>query len=223
MPELEIIGGPQSNFVWATRIALAEKGVPYKLTAVMPHTPDVDAIHPLGKVPAMRHGDFMLCESRAIIGYVDRAFDGPALFPADPKVAAKVEQWISLVITAFDVTGFRPYIGGYVFPGTPDGSPDRARIDAAWPKLEQYLGVIDKAVAAGHLVGDSFTLADAYMFPILFYLRRPPESGAAIARSKSITAYVDRHKVRPSVRDTIPPPFPGRKDPFEKVSAASAA
>ena len=40
MSELEIIGGPASNFVWVCRITCAEKGVPYKLTSVMPHTPE---------------------------------------------------------------------------------------------------------------------------------------------------------------------------------------
>ena len=62
MPELQIIGAPQSNYVWVTRIACIEKGVPYTLVPVMPHSPEVDAIHPFGKIPVMRHGDITLCE-----------------------------------------------------------------------------------------------------------------------------------------------------------------
>jgi glutathione S-transferase len=68
MAELQIIGGPASNFVWMCRIACIEKGVPYSVVSVMPHTPEVDAIHPLGKIPAICHGDVTLCESRAICG-----------------------------------------------------------------------------------------------------------------------------------------------------------
>jgi glutathione S-transferase len=64
--ELQIIGAPQSNYVWVVRIACHEKGVPYTLVPVMPHTPDVDAIHPLGKIPALRHGNVRIAESRAI-------------------------------------------------------------------------------------------------------------------------------------------------------------
>ena len=65
MADLQIIGGSPSNFVWVTRIFCTEKGVPYKHVQAMPHTPEVDAIHPFGKVPVMRHGDVTLCESRA--------------------------------------------------------------------------------------------------------------------------------------------------------------
>ena len=42
------------------------------------HTPEIDAIHPFGKMPVLRHGDFTLCESKAIATYLDRAFDGPS-------------------------------------------------------------------------------------------------------------------------------------------------
>ena len=62
MPELEIIGAPQSNYVWTVRIAAAEKGVPYKFTPLAPHSAEVGAIHPFGKIPVMRHGDLELFE-----------------------------------------------------------------------------------------------------------------------------------------------------------------
>lgn len=37
---------------------------------------------------AMRHGDFILYEFQAITRYIDRAFDGPELRPAEPRAAA---------------------------------------------------------------------------------------------------------------------------------------
>lgn len=210
MPELQIIGGPQSNFVWATRIACAEKGVPYGLSAVMPHTPEVDAIHPFGKIPALRHGDFTLCELRAILTYIDKAFSGPPLFPADAQSAAKVDQWISIVSTNVDFALLRQYMRGYIFPGTPDGSPNRTLIDAALPGMQKTLAVVERAISSGHLVGNGFTMADAYLTPILYYMTKAPESGAVVKGSKSLSSYVERHMARPSIRDTVPPPFPSR-------------
>jgi glutathione S-transferase len=57
----------------------------------MPHSPEVNAIHPLGKIPVMRHGDFRLCESKAIVTYIDRVFPGPKLLPDDAMACAKIE------------------------------------------------------------------------------------------------------------------------------------
>ncbi len=211
MTELQLIGVPQSNFVWVCRIACAEKGVAYTLEPARPHTPEVDAIHPFGKIPAMRHGDVTLCESRAICGYIDHAFKGPPLIPTDPVRAAEVEQWVSLINTTIDPLMVRQYLLAYFFPGTEDGSPNRGSIEAALPKMEAQFQILDRAVAkTGHLVGDSFTLADIDLVPILYYLSKMPESGAMLAKAPHLTAYFERHMARPSVKETTPPPFPGK-------------
>lgn len=211
MPELQIIGAPQSNYVWVTRIACIEKGVPYTLVPVMPHSPEVGAIHPFGKIPVMRHGDITLSELRAITYYLDHAFVGPPLAPRDPVAGAQAEQWISLVNTTIDPLLVRQYLRAYVFSSMPDGRPNRAWIDEALPKMEAHFAVLDRAVAkTGHLVGDKFTLADINLLPILFYLDKAPESRAMLRRSANLEAYRRRHFERASVEETIPPPFPGR-------------
>jgi glutathione S-transferase len=63
----------------------------------------------------------------------------------------------------------------------------------------------------GHLVGDQFTLADANLMPILFYVRQFPEGRDAIAAATSLAAYYDRHAERPSLKNTVPPPPPARQ------------
>ena len=211
MPELQIIGVPQSNYVWVTRIACAEKGVPYTLVPVRPHTPEVDAIHPFGKIPVMRHGELTLCESRAICFYIDHAFAGPPLAPRDPVAGAEVEQWISLVNTTIDPLLVRQYLASYFFPGTPDGKPDPAKIEGLLPKISANFAVLDRAVAkTGYLVGQSFTLADMNLLPILFYLEKMPESGAMLRQAANLGAYYRRHFERASVKEATPPSLPGR-------------
>jgi glutathione S-transferase len=205
MPELELIGGSPSNYVWTCRIALAEKGVPYRHTSAMPHTPMVDAIHPFGKIPVMRHGEVELCESRAICAYIDNVFDGPKLVPTDPAAAAQVEQWITIVNTTIDPVWLRQYLRAYVFPKTADGSPERDTIAAALPRMEQQFPVMERAVAdTGHLAGATFTLADMNFLPILFYMTTRPESSALLAGMPALKRYLDHHMARQSVQATMP-------------------
>ena len=184
----------------------------------MPHTAEVDAIHPFGKIPVMRHGAVTLAESRAICRYIDDAFDGPSLVPAEAAAAAQVEQWVSIVNTHVDPVWLRQYAGAYLFPGTPDGSPNRPVIDAALAKMEQQFAVMDRAVAGGHLAADRFTLADMNFLPILYYMGKFPESAALRDRHANLTAYCERHLQRPSVQATIP-----QQTPAQAVADAARA
>jgi glutathione S-transferase len=211
MPTLEIIGAPQSNFVRTVRMACAEKSVPYTLTAVFPHSPEVDAIHPFGKIPVMRHGDLGLAETRAICGYIDQAFEGKPLIPRDPVGAAKTEQWISLVCTGFDLVFARQYLVAYFFSGLPGGAPDRAKIDAAMPKLREMFAVLDRELGSRpYLAGADFTLADMFLLPLIYYLEKMPESGEMLQASPNVVAWFQRVSARPSAVETVPPPMPKR-------------
>ena len=212
MPNVEIIGFAPSTYVRTARMVCEEKAIPYELKPAAPHSPDVAAIHPFGKIPVLRHGDFELCESKAIATYLDLTFPGPKLIPTDPRHAALTEQWVSLVNTRMDGTMIRTYLFAYIFPKTDDGQPDRKAIDAVMPALSDEIGLLDRAVAkGGYLAGDSFTFADINVMPILFYLQKFPESAAAIAAAKSLADYYDRLAARPSFQNTTPPPPPARQ------------
>ncbi|MBU6299701.1 MAG: glutathione S-transferase family protein [Alphaproteobacteria bacterium] len=207
MSEIEIIGAPQSTFVRTLRMAMEEKGVSYKLTPARPHTPEVDAIHPFGKVPVMRHGDFTLCESKAIASYIDKAFPGPHLFPDDARLCGQIEQWISLINTAIQPS-IIPYLRGYFFSQQPDGKPDHQMIEAALPNVQANIALLDRAVAkTGHLAGNGFTYADMLALPILDYLKVCPESRDAIGMAKYLSTYFAIQAQRPSFINTTPPPF----------------
>ena len=207
MPTVELIGPAPSTYTRVARMVCEEKAIPYVLKQSPPHSPDVDAIHPFGKVPVMRHGDFELCESKAIATYLDLSFPGPKLIPTEPRQAALTEQWVSLVNTRIDGTLVRTYLLNYIFPKGADGKPDRKVIDGVVPAVKDELDLLDRTVAkTGFLAGDSFTLADINVLPILAYLRNFPESGAAIAAAKSLSAYFDRLSARPSFQNTVPPP-----------------
>jgi glutathione S-transferase len=107
MANVEIIGFAPSTYVRVARMVCEEKAIPYDLKPAAPHSPDVAAIHPFGKIPVMRHGDYELCESKAIATHLDLTFPGPKLIPTDPRHAALTEQWVSLVNTRMDGTMIR--------------------------------------------------------------------------------------------------------------------
>jgi len=97
MSEVTLFGFPRSVYVQMAGIVLTHKEVPYAfhdLETEM-NTRSHIALHPFERVPILRHGDFTVYETSAIVAYVDDAFDGPKLTPSDPQTRARMNQWIS--------------------------------------------------------------------------------------------------------------------------------
>ncbi|MBS0333893.1 MAG: glutathione S-transferase N-terminal domain-containing protein, partial [Proteobacteria bacterium] len=97
MSKIIVHGVPGSPYVRMPLLACEEKGAPYELAAMtfgsgVTKTPEHLARHPFGRIPAIEHGEFKLYEAQAILRYIDRAFDGPALTPADARAAARMDQ-----------------------------------------------------------------------------------------------------------------------------------
>jgi glutathione S-transferase len=224
MTKIQIIGAPFSSYVWAVRMACEEKRVLYDLVPAGLHSPEVCAIHPFGKSPVMRHGDVALFESKAIATYIDRSFPGPKLIPEDARSAAEVEQWVSLVNTTIDPCLIRSYVYGYLMPKGADGKPDRAAIDGLLPTMQQQIDVLDGAVArSGYLAGDSFTLADINLLPVLHFVQRPPEGAEMIRSATNLSAYFSRHSKRSSYMSSFPPPHTPDVIAAIRESASKAA
>jgi len=212
MPKPEILGSSRSSYTRVIRMVCEEKGIEYTLTETPLRAPELFAIHPFGRMPVLRHGDFELCESKAIATYLDRGFSGAQLIPSDLHLAALTEQWISLINTTFDNTLIRTFLFAYISPKTADGMPNRAAIEAVMPAVRQQLAVLDNALSkTGYLVGDQFTLADIFLLPILFYVRLLPEGSQALNAATHLTEYYDRHAARPSFQTTVPPLGPPPK------------
>ena len=216
MTKPEIIGSARSTYTRVARMVCVEKGIDYKLTETMLGAPELRAIHPLGKMPVLRHGEVELFESKAIASYLDRSFAGPAVFPSDPYPAALVEQWVSLVNTVMDRTLIRTYLYAYIAAKTPDGKPDRAAIEAVLPAVRAQVGILDRAVArTGHLVGHQFTFADINLMPMLERVRLAPEGAEALSQARHLAAYYDAHAKRSSFVATVPsagPPGRAKSD-----------
>lgn len=201
--KLEVFGIPQSNYVRAVRMVCEEKQIPYELVPVLPGTDEAKAMHPFGKIPAIRHGNVRICESKAIATYLESIVTEPRLFPAVADQLALMEQWVSLVNTVIDRTLIRQYGLGYFLAQRQGRKVDRAAIDAAVPALRDQIRLLDASVArTGFLVGSSFTYADINLLPILAVVQLYPEGAEAFSQAPALSAYYDQHSQRPSFRAT---------------------
>ena len=143
--------------------------------------PDFRRVSPMGKVPALLHGDTALTDSAAICAYLAEIFPQAGLAPplGDPKRAA-YHQWMI-------------FSGTYLEPGMAEGfgsvKPNRiAHGWGDWPSVLDMLeaGVSDKT----WILGDTFSAADVMVgsganFVRMFGLLPDNERPA-------IHAYIDR-------------------------------
>ncbi|AIF47566.1 SRPBCC domain-containing protein [Dyella japonica] len=221
-----VVGSPISPYVRAVRIALAEKGVAYTLKAVAPHTPDIDALHPFGRIPAMYDGPLEFYETRAILRYIDEAFDGPSLLPQSGVTSrARAEQWYSVM----DDYGYdaivKRFVLQYLFPASADKQPDRTIIDAALPDIDRVLATLDAAYGKrDYLVGNAPCMADYLAAPLLYSLSRMPEGPALLAKYPNVQRAQAVMQARPSFI-AAEPDLAGKADatnvtPLRKASAA---
>lgn len=205
---VEIFGTPHSNFVRAVRVAIAEKGLPYKYHPVRPHSPEARAVHPLGLVPGLRHGEVVLGESLAIVAYIDGLWADTPMGPSGSVAeAAEIAQWISIVATAVDQTLIRRYVVPYAFPKGANGSPDRAAIEAVLPDLREVFTVLEARLnGRDYLAANRFTFADALLLATLNPALRRPEAAEIVAEAPAVRRYFALHSQRRSFVETASAP-----------------
>ncbi len=92
MTDIVIHGLAPRTYTRTARLACEEKGVPHRLEPIEFGSARHLALHPFGKIPILEHGDVRVFETLAITRYVDEAFKGPALQPADAKGPAVMTQ-----------------------------------------------------------------------------------------------------------------------------------
>ncbi len=205
MADVELVGFPQSSYVWSTRIALEEKGVNYTLQAKVDVRSEEYARehHPFKKVPALRHGEVTLFESLAILHYIDEVFDGPKLVPADPVARARMRQWMSATADYLYDSAIRKLaVPRLVAPGM----MSEEAIAENLPTLRKHLEVFDGALAAGPwLAGDSYSLADCVLTPIVFILGQLPEGQEAREGLVNLDRFAEQSQARPSFAAAMPP------------------
>ena len=204
-----ILYGPgYSTYTRSARLALEEKGVGYQHVEVdflqgMPE--DQRARQPFGKVPAFEHDGFRLYETCAIERYVDEAFEGPALQPAEPRGRARMTQ----IISVLDSYTYGPTVGQLVIQRLVaplmGGTPDEAAIEAALPAVRNSMGTLEQLLGdQAFLAGESLSLADLHLAPIFAYFTATPESVPILEDKPGLHRWWEGIKARESMAKTDP-------------------
>ena len=218
MAEAVLFGVPYSTYVRTARIVLAEKGVAYALDPIDIGSVEVRGRHPFGRVPSFQHGELRLFETFAIARYVDEAFEGPPLQPADPGLRAIMTQWISVIVDPIYPRLIREYLIPYIRAARAGAAPEPQPVGSAMgdetggetggaiDDIRRSFAVLDsRAEESTYLAGPDFSLADAFILPILYYMWTPPETAALFEGSPNLQAYYERLAGRPSAAEILTP------------------
>lgn len=176
----------------ADHIALREAGLDFDLVKVdlKSHQTeagdDYYAINPKGYVPALTLDDGeTLTENIAILDWI--AAQSPALRPGGERGRTHLLEALAFISTELHKS-FKPFFGG-------GSDEDKAQAGAAITKrLTWFAGQLQ----GDYLFGDTFSVADAYLFVMLMWAR---DNGVTIPGQLSV--YSDRVSGREDVSEAL--------------------
>jgi glutathione S-transferase len=172
-------------------ILLEELGAPHathmlNMAAGEQREPAYLAINPMGKVPAIRHGDALVTEQAAIFIYLADLFPAAGLAPAinDP-LRGPYLRWLSYYGSCLEPAVIDHFLKRE--PGPPRMSP--------YGDYETVLRTVTDQLRPGpYLLGDTFTAADILWGTALKWMT----GFKIVPESPEIVAYVERVCARPA-------------------------
>lgn len=157
---LTLHGFPFSNYHNIVKHALMHKGVPFEEHIVYPGMPELLAVNPTGKAPAMTtEKGTNLSESSVLLEYLEDAYPEHPLFPADIEERGRVRQIMKISELYLELPARRllpAVLGNVKFP--------QATLDEVKSVLGRGTRSLQALADFGpYLVGSQLTLADIYL------------------------------------------------------------
>lgn len=141
------------------RWMLEEVGCPYD-TEILDYAstmkaPEYLAINPMGKVPAIRHGETVVTECAAICAYLADAFPEAGLAPP-PRERGAYYRWLFFAAGPLETAVTIKSLGLQV--------PADKEATIGYGNFDAVLNALEGAVAGdGFVAGDQFSAADVYV------------------------------------------------------------
>lgn len=158
MADLTLYTNPMSRGRIA-RWMVEETGQPYD-TVIVPFGPamksaDYRAVNPMGKVPAVRHGDVVVTECAAICAYLADTFPEAKLAPPNPQ-RGSYYRWLFFAAGPLEAAVSNRSLGFEV--------PDERRRMIGYGSFQDVMDTLEIAVSTNPFVaGQAFTAADVYV------------------------------------------------------------
>lgn len=144
---------------------------------------DYLAINPMGKVPALKHGEQIITETPAIIAYLADTFPEKELGPK-PHERAAYYRWMFFAAGPVEQALFVNCLGVEL--------PDSKKVMAGFGDYQRTLDTLEQAVSASeYITGDRFTAADIYVAAHIsagLFMKTMEKRPAIIDYSKRISA-----------------------------------
>ncbi len=173
------------------RWMLEEVGVPYEVTA-LPFGPpmksaDYLATNPMGKVPALKHGENVVTECAAVIAYLADVFPEADLSPKGNAERAAYYRWMFFAAGPLEAAVTNRSLGVTV--------PSEKRGMVGYGSYEKVLETLEGALSkTAFIAGDRFTGADVYIGSHLMWGMQ----FGSIEQRPAFEAYVARLAPRPA-------------------------
>jgi glutathione S-transferase len=160
MADLTLYTNPMSRGRIA-RWMMEEVGQPYE-TVLLDYgttmkSPDFLALNPMGKVPALKHGDVVITEGAAICAYLADAFPHRELAPptGDPR-RGPYYRWLFFAAGPLEAAVTAKAMGLL--------APVEKRAMAGYGTFDDVMNALESAVSEGpYICGGQFTAADVYV------------------------------------------------------------
>lgn len=184
----------------ATRplLALEEARAEYELIEVdfykgQHKAPEYLKVNPLGKVPALVDGDFLLLESAAQCNYIAMKYPDSHLMPTKLQERARYDQWMFFAMTDLE----KPLIAMMMHRRLlPENLRVPSLIDHAMEEFSKLLVIVEEEVKnKDFLVGNNFTCADIVVGQTLFWA-----SKSEVTLTKNCQRYLTAMKGRESFK-----------------------
>jgi glutathione S-transferase len=155
---ITLYGFAISNYYNIVKMALIEKGLPFEEVRVMTGSTDeaVLALSPLAKIPFISTPQGGMCESNAILEYINASATGTALLPDDAFAAAKVRELITYINLHLELVARELYAQAFFGGTVSEATQERVRKQLT----KNINGFKRLAQFSPYIAGDTFTMAD---------------------------------------------------------------